>query len=418
MHMQKNLINPIILVSLSLIIILTITPAMGAISDWEMDISGNTKTQSRYIQSLVEKCIQDQGVDNVQDVDLKRLQECLINSRLFSEIEVKLEEDRLQIQVKDRWSIIPIPFVSSGKDQDTKVGFHVYESNLLGYGKTLGVGGTYSESGSSYLLMYHDRSFFLTNWSLGVVFSQSDNQIYQYTGEDKIDGMDESKQYYSLSGGYRFHPKFHASLQYQNIDRSYEVFENYQRPEDYQSDYLELRCRWDDSNYRFYFQEGISANLTIAQQIGRNDNDKKIETIEMDFGWQRPILRDQVLQIRVQAGRLNHGDRREALRLGGRAGFRGIQGQGAWTDQYVAGSMDYQIPLHRSSKGTWTVAPFVDAGTLALMTTQDNQVDYYSYGAGTYYFLKKIALPGLGLAIGHNSQYQDFFFQFTIGFAM
>ena len=87
--------------------------------------------------------------------------------------------------------------------------------------------------------------------------------------------MDESKQYYSLSGGYRFHPKFHASLQYQNIDRSYEVFENYQRPEDYQSDYLELRCQWDDSNYRFYFQEGISANLTIAQQIGRNDNDKK-----------------------------------------------------------------------------------------------------------------------------------------------
>ncbi|MBN1850079.1 MAG: BamA/TamA family outer membrane protein [Deltaproteobacteria bacterium] len=421
MHTPKNIIHLIIiLVSLSVTLFLITPLSLGVTRDWKMEITGNTKTQIRYIRSLVEKCILDQAADVVQDVDLKRLQECLINSRLFSEVDVELDDGILRVHVKDRWSIIPIPFVSSGKDQDTTAGFHVYESNLLGYGKTLGIGSTYSESGASYSVMYHDRSLFWSDWSVGLAFSRSQDQIYHYMGEDKMDGMDESVRYYSLSGGYRFHPKFQASLRYRNLDRDYEVFEGYQRPEDYRSDYLELRFRWDDSNYRFYFQEGMSANLTMARQIGRSDDDENRETktVEMDFGWQRPIIHDHIFQFRVQAGRIYHEDRRETLRVGGRSGFRGIQGQGAWTKQHIAGSLDYQIPLHRSSKGTWTVAPFVDAGRLILITSQDDQVDYYACGVGTYYFLQRIALPGLGLAMGHNSKYQDFFFQFTIGFSM
>lgn len=392
--------------------------AFGAAKDNVISISGNTKTQSRYIRSLAEKCIHDQGVEEIQDIDPDRLQECLINSRLFSGANVEVMDDRIYIHVKDRWSIIPIPFITGSKDQETKIGFHLQESNLFGYGKSLGAGGAYSETESSYILMYHDRSLFLTDWTFGIVISQAQNRIYEYAGEDKIDGMDEAKRFFNLSCGYRLLPKLNASLQYQNIDRKYEAFENYQTPESYSSDYLGVRWRWDDSNYRFYYQDGHVANVLLMRQVRRRDDkdEKMTGTIQLDFGWQKPMLNDHVIQLRFQTGRLCHGDRREALRVGGDNGFRGIQNHGAWTEEYIAGSIDYQIPIHRSSLGTWTIAPFTDIGTLAMVTKQEDDLHYYSYGVGTYYYLKKITIPGLGLVVGQNNKYQDFFFKFTIGY--
>lgn len=405
---------------LCLIIFAFPSSASGATEDWDMRISGNTKTRSSYIRSLTEKCLEDQGVKRLEDVDPTRLQECLINSRFFSEVKVEIKEEQLQIDVKDRWSIIPIPFVSSSKGQDTKYGGHLQESNLFGYGKNLGVGGTYSASESSYWLMYHDRSVFLTDWTLACALGQSRNQFYHYQGEDETDGMDESKRFFSLSGGYRFLPNFDASLRYQTIDREYEEFENYQPPQDYQSNYVGLRFRWDDSNFRFYFQEGAIADATFMRQISRSDHVDitNAVTINLKLSWQKEIIDNHVLQLRFNAGRLYGGDRREALRMGGRVGFRGIQDQGAWTEKHLTGSIDYQIPLHMTSTGTWTVAPFVDVGTLELIESAKDKLNYYSYGIGTYYFLKKITIPGLGLALGHNSKYQDFFFKFTVGFSM
>jgi len=52
-----------------------------------------------------------------------------------------------------------------------------------------------------------------------------------------------------------------------------------------------------------------------------------------------------------------------------------------------------------------------------LVQQIDNKtVNYHSYGIGSYFFLKKIAIPGIGLVIGTNTEYQDSFFKFTIGF--
>lgn len=423
-HRMRRLRDPLsgfgFVAFVSLVILAFASSAIGAVEDWDMRISGNTKTRSSYIRSLTEKCLEYQGVQKLEDVDPARLQECLINSRLFSGVKVEIKEKQLKINVKDRWSIIPIPFVSGSKGQDTKYGIYLQESNLCGYGKKLGVGGTYSASESSYWFIYNDRSLFLTDWTLGGAFGQSRNQLYHYDGEDEIDGMDESKRFFSLSWGYRFLPNLDASLQYQAIDREYKECEDYQTPQDYQSHDVGLRFRWDDSNFRFYFQEGAVVNVTFMRQISRSDDVDITNAVTMNLkiGWQKEIIDNQVLQIRFNAGRLYGGDRREALRMGGSVGFRGIQDQGAWTEKHLTGSIDYQIPLHMTSTGTWTVAPFVDVGTLELMESEEDQVNYCSYGIETFYFLKKITIPGLGLALGHNNKYQDFFFRFTVGFSL
>lgn len=410
------------LLSLMLLLGISLT-SFGELSaqsvNWQILISGNSKTKTGIIQNITRKCLQDQGNENKTKIQSSLLRECILNSQFFSEVDVTIDSNRINIHVDERISLIPIPMIQGGDGEDTSYGLLVVESNLLGLGKTLVVGGTYSDSRAMGLLLYQDPELFGTPWTLDLTLYKEKRKNWYYEGEKEVYGIDESVVAKSLQIGYQLTSNFEAAFLYQNVEKSYDTFDNYRRPDDYKPVNIGFKTTWSQSQYKFYYQEGFDASLIYNQQISRGGDDtEKAKRVILEAGWQQPFYEDQVLQLTLSGAHLDGGDVRDYFRLGTTPGFRGIQEQGAWANNYLAISADYQVPIKTFESGTWTFAPFVDAGSLKTDVRESERINYTAYGVGTYFYLKKIMVPGIGFVIGRNSEYQETFYNFTLGFSI
>ncbi len=137
----------------------------------------------------------------------------------------------------------------------------------------------------------------------------------------------------------------------------------------------------------------------------------------MRLKYQRELIFNQAIQMCFLSESLYEGNEKDFFMKGGNPGFRGIQENGAWLKSYHVLSLDYQIPIKFYNSGTWTVAPFIDTGLLNSPLKDNPDEHFTSIGIGTYYFLKNIAVPGIGIAAGVNDKYQETYFKFTIGFS-
>ena len=110
------------------------------LGDIAVTVAGATRTKERFVESLVEKCLKKGDFRSWDTVDAGALSQCISNSRLFRSVDVVVGAAELKVTVADRWTLIPVPYVYSSNDRRA-AGLFVFESNLLGYGKTVSVGG-------------------------------------------------------------------------------------------------------------------------------------------------------------------------------------------------------------------------------------------------------------------------------------
>src|SRR5690606_20478624 len=113
-------------------------------------IRGNTRTKTSYIEGLYSSCKEME-----QDDDLELMEKCLLNSRLFSKVELNRNRDITIVEVEERWTLIPIPYARSDRGEN-KVGLFLLERNLFGRGKMMVFGGAIGERSQSLFLMYRD----------------------------------------------------------------------------------------------------------------------------------------------------------------------------------------------------------------------------------------------------------------------
>jgi hypothetical protein len=378
-------------------------------------IQGNTRTTTSYLNSIVENCLENQKIAVSVPIDRQEIQRCVLNTKLFSKVEVTYDHDVLTVDIQDRWTLIPVPVIVSEKGKETSYGALVMESNFLGSGKKLVAGGTVSKTNNFFILMYEDPAVFFSNWNMKLMGGQSHKRIEAYEEEDIVDGIEMDSKFYSASFGYRFNSHFKSTFQLRYHQLYYDDLEDYETPEEVTVISAGFTGKMDFSNFRFYYQEGVSAELKYQENVNRTDNADSIKKLKVKLNWQLETFNNQALQFGFFSGHIQNADRRSALRVGSKPGFRGIPGEGAWSDAYYTLSTDYQIPLSSSDKGNWTLAPFLDNGFL-IQQSGHKPISYLSYGIGSYFFLKKVAIPGIGLVIGTNTEYQDSFFKFTIGF--
>lgn len=378
-------------------------------------IKGNTRTTTSYLNSVVENCLENQESTDPISIDLKMIQECVLNTKLFSKAEITLDNDVLTVEIHDRWTLIPVPMVVSEKGKETSYGALVMENNFLGSGIKLIAGGTMSASNNFMVIMVEDPSLFFSDWGLKLMGGKSHKSIESFEADQVVDGLEIDTRFYTTNLGYRFNSYFKSNVQLSYHQFEYNDFDGYETPESVTSISAGLSAKLDFSKFKFYYQEGFSSNLKYQENISRTDDAAFTKSLKLKMNWQMETINSQAFQLGFLSGNIHNADRRSALRVGSKNGFRGIPGEGAWTNAYYALSMDYQIPLSSSGHGTWTLAPFLDNGL--LIQQADNQAtSYLSYGIGSYFFLKKVAIPGIGLIIGTNSEYQKNFFKFTIGF--
>jgi outer membrane protein assembly factor BamA len=385
--------------------------AQRLVAEEEFTINGNERTQNVYIKRLMEQCFHIHGKDATDDI----LSQCLMNSNLFSEARVKRDQGKLNVTVKDKWTLIPVPAFSAGSGDTKSAGIFLFESNFLGIGMNLGVGAITSNKGDTYFGMLGDPSLFFTNWNYNITLSKKSQEVVLKDDDKEIFGFQEEMMAYKVNLGYKY-LRWNVSVFGSMSRYEYSDFDGYTFPKDNNVPRAGLGLGYDNRNNRLYFAEGLSLNLRYEKDLDRTDKERLASQITFDANWQQALFSDQVLQLAYSQALLEGGTYADSFRVSGK-GFRGIEGATEWAERYYVGSIDYQIPLASFDSGTLTTAPFVDVGKLYQRYDDGEAVDFVSSGIGIYYYLKKIALPGVGFIVGYNEKYQGQFFTVTVGFA-
>ncbi len=388
-------------------------PDLGEVT---VQISGAKRSKPALVESLVDKCLERGGYRSWEAIDPVGLGQCLSNSRLFSKVEVEVSQPEIAVKVIERWTLIPIPnvYASNGK---RSVGAFVYESNLLGYGKMAGVGGAISTEGNTFSLMYMDPAVLFTDFTFRAFGYRSSAEHEAFDGTTTLYLYDKVEEGVAVSPGYRITPDLNISISLQYADKRYSPVEMYAAPEDYRAWSGGAGLSYSNSDYKLFYNDGLSAHLNLLEQLDRSDRNGRIFSATARIEWDQAITADQALQLGLRGAYQSAAPVGDLEDYGLGKGYRGIQPGGLWTSRIVSASVDYQVALARWRHGTITLAPFVDYGIYDSYF-EDNRGSYLAYGIGSYYFMNFINLPGLGLTAGYNEEFMGGFiaFQFGMGF--
>ena len=383
----------------------------------EMRIEGNKRTKSDHIRYLARDCLEEQGAESIGIVNGPELEQCLMNSELFTEISVSTDEF-LTISVKDRWTLIPLPYVRSQEDS-TNIGGFVMDSNFLGRGQLVVLGATFGSLGNTYFAMLRDPSVAFTDWTSRAMYIHDFGDIFRYEGDVKVDGYHQKEQILSLAPGYQFTSDLEGRIFLGYTTRDYDEAEDFETvPEDYRFWSAGLGVEYDATDYKFYFREGHRVEVEIRHQFARSGEGDPTLSGEIEWDWQLPFPGRNALKISFEGIAVDSDSPVDSFQLGGRKSLRGVQDKGLWV-QYLAGAVaDYHLPLWEGRWGTWAAGPFASYAYYkpAAGESEAGWQDTVSYGVGLFYYLKKIAFPGVGIVAGRNEDFSGNFVTFQLGF--
>jgi outer membrane protein assembly factor BamA len=407
-----------ILMTMSVLILMLSSEASALIEneylgEITVTIVGAKRTRPRYIESLVEKCLEKGAYRKWEDVDTEALGQCLRNSRIFSKADVRIDKPEITANISERWTLIPIPFFYAS-DEKKAGGIFLYETNFLGYGKTAGFGGSVSTEGNTFSLMFSDPSLNFTDYTLSLMAYKNQTELNAYNGDDIIDGYKKRDIGVFFTPGYRVTPalKLSASLAYS--DRRYSQVETYAVPDDNAAASAGISVSYENSDYKLFHNDGVSGNISWISQVHRSGGNKKTNQTTARFQWDIPLFKTHALETGVRGSLQSQGSPGDVLMYGRGKGFRGIQPSGLWTRKILAVSVDYQIQVLKTGHGTFTVAPFADYGIYKPFLP-DTGSSYAAYGVGAYYFINLLNLPGVGVIAGNNEEFMGPFVDLQIG---
>ena len=312
----------------------------------EIKISGNIRTKTIYLQHLVKRCLeQKKAHEDKTRMDTGALRQCIMNSRLFAEVEVRTTTGQIAVEVEEKWTLIPVPALQAGSGKSESAGAYLFESNFLGMGMTAGLGGSVSNTGSSFLAFLSDPSFLFTHWQYSANVVRQNGDVVQYGHDTELDGFHEVASTFALAVGYQFHPW----LLTPRITRQFKVFSAYgayEIPRDNASTGLGLSLSYDTKNYKLYYAEGLGFQVNVNQEASRTDHVERYLSNSVQVNWQHAFFDDQALQLLLQGGVLYGGEKADRPRLGGGRGLRGIEARTLWAQRYLVTAMDYQPLLY------------------------------------------------------------------------
>lgn len=337
-----------------------------------------------------------------------------MNARLFAKVTADPSQSPIRIEVEEKWTLIPTPFFqSSGSTR--RAGLIVFESNFLGQGLTLALGGNASNKGSGFFGFFTNPSLLETNFFTSLSIAKEAN-IYELVTKDETisQAFLEKSLGYNISLGYRF-PWMNLSGNFGRVERSYDEHDNYQPPEAYSLNRAGLTLDYDKRDYKLYFSDGLYTRLRWNRSFAESDHKISYNQWETLLSWQHNVFSDHALYLMASAMGYEDGRLTDSERMGSGKGFRGIETKTAWAKKYFTQTVEYQVPLKTFEKGTLTSAAFFDHGQIENRGLGEVQTNYVAGGLGIYFYLSRIALPGLGIEWGTNSRYQKSFVNFTVG---
>jgi hypothetical protein len=363
-------------------------------------VIGNQRTRSPVILDAAGIAIGDRFEPGMAEV----IEQRVLNLRLFRAVEVSASargaEVDVAIQVVERWTLLPIPFVA-GSSRGMRGGAYLLESNLLGWNKLVVLGAIYSGGeGPSAFALYRDPSVAGTRGLFRAMARYGDLLREQYRGADRVYAYRDGRVDLSASGGYAVTPWLSLFAGAYAVPAWSESVEGEAAPPANGTVFgwsgeLELRAQ----DFHLYFNEGIGGRLSYRQ--AREDLGAERDVLELSALVQvaRPVFGDQSIAVTGQAW-WHRGDAvLDAVLMGGLPGSRGFERLGLWAERAASVVVEHQVPVFRTSWGIWTANTFAEAGASEWRARRDGHV---TPGVGFRLYLLGVAFPALGVDAAYS----------------
>ena len=366
----------------------------------KLTVEGNSRTADAVIRRATRVREGDPSwPEMVTDV-----QQRVFNLRLFEEVEVVPEPNGdavdLTIRVKERWTLLPIPFFGAS-GRGVQGGVFVLETNLFGWNKTLALGGSYGTKGGTAFAFYRDPSVHGTDFLVRGSARYADLVREQFDGQDLAFAYRDQRFDVSLSGGYQILPWLAVYLGWYASVVDGETEPDQPAPPEGGTVHgwtAEVEVRAQD--FHLYFNEGFLGRLQARQSVTALGSDRDVLELSGLMQYTSALFGDQSTSLTLQAG-LTDGDAiLDAILLGGQPGTRGFERLGLWAERAVTLTLEHQIPVLRFGWGIWTLNAFAEVGAVEW---RDRTTRFFTPGLGFRLYLRRIAIPAVGLDVAYST---------------
>lgn len=388
-----------------------------------VEVEGLRRTREQVVLDLIGL----ESGDLLTDETVRAAEEELIDSEIFADVTITPvrpenapESVDLLITVREKWTLIPIPFFTT--DGNTAGGgIILIESNLLGRNKQLITAAFGGSSGFSGFFAYADPSVFGSPWS-GRVSAGTGRTDEVHLLPDGTEIRRYTMQRINAGGGigYRFTRELRAGADIRVSTREISDFEgNLDATPPPEGTFLEpaLSLGYDATRPRGVLRLGPEIEGAARIVSGGNEN--------TDTGWEVsgnaslavPFIRAQEGRIRLivtgGTGQMAPADKRA---ISARDVFRSLPYQRTVAERWAGTAIFADVPLLRRSWGAFVLSHYWEGGTFD--DSSHKQQFYGGPGGGFRIFLREIAIPAVGLDLAYNMFDPGIVFSFALGARM
>jgi hypothetical protein len=365
--------------------------------------SGNDRTRA---SSLAELTGLRPGM-KLGEIEPELVEQRLVKSGLFSQVELSCDleagEAHLTVKVEEKRSLLPIPFASFGGG-DWSAGLTLLEFNFLGSRKTLIANGSASNLGASAALIYLDPR--LGDLPLGLaVAAQGGRRATSASYMEGTSFADFTEDFASGSIGFEYPSEAPLrataafKLRYAGMDRG-----------DAESQGLYERAfavsprvglKFDGQRTVDYHREGPYLNLSYERGF-RIVGVPSYDSTRASGKWEQG-LGGGIRAAVGAAGRYGSESLQELDALAG-PGYRTLPKDESFASKSWAAYGSIEAPFLRTGWGVMTLGAFYEVGAYETgFSNAERLRSFQGPGASYRLYLKKLALPAVGVDFAWNS---------------
>lgn len=356
--------------------------------------------------------------DKVADLDIDQLRVYLERLRIFSQVTIQLKEVdeesacrahcTLLIEVKEKWSLYPIPVYV--KYRDTEIGgAFLVESNAMGENKGVALGGLISNRGWQGLIGFTDPHIRYTQFTTTLRYLTGRVFIEDATAAGNVTRSYTLMRHDIQSAtGYQTRSGFFAGVLAGY--RSAELTE-LQPLQSSSVMNLGVRFKYSSVTPKDFFQSGLESQLDLEKGIVFAGED--LHVISSANAWHTKTAKHQFLSL-LFSFQYSHYPQVLEQRLGGWQGTRTLPALLVPADQFAVTAINYQYGFLNLSWVTFSALVFVDAGV--ARRDGHTPIQFWGPGAGMRMYLREITVPALGIDIARDMLSEQLQLSFFIGY--
>lgn len=385
-------------------------------------VEGLRKTK----ESIVLDIVAVKAGDTISSDEVQRIEDDLVKSGLFAAVTVEAVVPAnapaaalpsngidLRIEVDEKWTLVPIPFFSSG-GEGFSGGLILLESNLFGRNKQLITAGFAGTGGASGFFLYSDPSVFRSRFSssLSAAVGADEVETVRPDGEE-IRTYSIESQNVGLGVGYSLTPQLQVRTRLGAARWTIDDFDPGLDDEEI-----------DDGTY-------LEPQVTLGYERTRPIDillvgpEASIDArwITLDQGWEVsgraslgvPVFDTHRMRFMSSGGYGSMPSIAESP-ISARDGFRTLPYQQTLADRWVSGAVFYDLPVVSADWGALVLSHYWEGGgyDTDVVTPQA----FFGPGGGFRVYIRQVAIPAVGLDIAYNIIDPAWVFSFTVGARM